>query len=139
MPVGTNGITTLGTGENSILVNEAPSPIPESSIAVTPNGTLIAAGNFSSDTNGTVFLLTGQGGLLWGHHVDSGVLSEALLPNGTAAAYVTDSNALSTTAAESCSPTTPTGNRTCFARRTDCSCSGERAATAWSSSTPRAG
>ncbi len=94
VPVGTNGITTLGTGENSILVNEAPSPIPESSIAVTPNGTLIAAGNFSSDTNGTVFLLTGQGGLLWGHHVDSGVLSEALLPNGTAAAYVTDSNAL---------------------------------------------
>ena len=39
-------------------------------------------------------MLTGQGGLLWGHHVDSGVLSEALLPNGSSVAYVTDSNAL---------------------------------------------
>ena len=94
VPVGTNGITTLGSGEDSILVNEAPSPIPESSIAVMPNGTLIAAGGFDSDANGTVLLLTGQGDLVWKHHVDSGVLSEALLPNGSAAAYVTDSNAL---------------------------------------------
>jgi len=35
-----------------------------------------------------------QGDLLWKHNVDSGVLSEALLPNGSSVAYVTDSNAL---------------------------------------------
>ena len=94
VPVGANGITRLGSGEDSILVNEALSPIPESSIAVTPNGTLVAAGTFTSASNGTVLLLTGQGDLVWKHNVDSGVLSEALLPNGSSVAYVTDSNAL---------------------------------------------
>jgi hypothetical protein len=94
VPVGANGITRLGSGENSILVNDGLYPIPESSIAVTPNGTLIAAGSSTSGTNGTVLLLTGQGDLLWKHHVDSAVLSEALLPNGSSVAYVTNSNAL---------------------------------------------
>ncbi len=52
VPVGANGITRLGSGENSILVNNGLYPIPESSVAVTPNGTLVAAGSSTSGTNG---------------------------------------------------------------------------------------
>jgi hypothetical protein len=94
LPVGPNGVTKLGSGSNSVLTYDGVYPIPASAVALTPNGTLIAMGNDTSGVNGTVLLLTGQGGLLWDHHVDSAVLSEALLPNGSSVGYVTNWNAL---------------------------------------------
>ena len=55
----------------------------------TTRGDLIAAGD-----SGSVYLLTGQGTLVWRQYVDSLILSAGVLPNGSSVGYVTNNNVL---------------------------------------------
>jgi hypothetical protein len=92
--VGTNEVTMLGSSGNSIWTYGGLFLVSGNDVALTPDESLVAVGNSHTGVNGSVLLLTGQGALLWEHHVDSAVLSAALLPNGSSIGYVTNWNAL---------------------------------------------
>ena len=64
------------------------------SVALTSSGYLIAASQDVSNFNGTALLLSGEGVPLWEHHLDSAVLSAAVLQGGSSIGYVTYSSAL---------------------------------------------
>jgi hypothetical protein len=93
VPVGADGITRLGSGEDNILVNDGFPATSASAVVLTPNGTLVAPGNFNSGINGTVHVLTPQGDndlelfnsggrLMWSYPLYS-VLTDAVSGDGT--------------------------------------------------------
>jgi hypothetical protein len=91
---GTNEISMLGSTGNSIWTYGGLFLVSGGDVALAPDESLVAVGNSTTGVNGNVLLLTGQGSLLWEHHVDSAVLSAALLPNDSSVGYVTNWNAL---------------------------------------------
>jgi PQQ-like domain len=91
---GLHGITLFGSNGTDVWTNTEANNIWTQSVALPPGGDQIAGGFDFNGLNGTVLLLTGQGGLLWEHHLDSEVDSAAVLQDGSTVGYVTDSNVL---------------------------------------------
>jgi hypothetical protein len=92
---GHHGVTLLNSdGRVAWTYGAATDQIWTNSVALTSSGYLIAASQDVSNFNGTALLLSGQGAPLWEHHLDSAVLSAAVLQNGSSIGYVTYSSAL---------------------------------------------
>jgi len=91
---GPHGITSFDSNGNNVWTSADANNIWTQSVSLPPGGNQIAGGFDINGFNGTVLLLTGQGGLLWEHHLDSEVDSAAVLQDGSTIGYVTDSNVL---------------------------------------------
>jgi hypothetical protein len=91
---GPHGITLFDSNGTNVWTNTDANNIWTQSVALPPEGNQIAAGFDVNEDDGTVLLLTDQGGVLWEHHFDSEVDSAAVLQNGSTIAYVTDLNVL---------------------------------------------
>jgi hypothetical protein len=91
---GHQGITVFNSDGSVAWTYGATNQIWANSVALTSTGYLIAASQDVSNFNGMALLLSGQGVPLWEHHLDSGVVSAAVLQNGSSIGYVTESNAL---------------------------------------------